>query len=67
MKRMFPILGGVVAVAVLIAARLAWGPSHTPPGQPPLVAIRASNFSQLQNAFNSDTDKIRVVLLLSPT
>lgn len=67
MKRTFFILGAVVIVAVLMSAWLAWGPSHTPPGQPPLVALGTDNFSQLQNAFNNDADKIRVVLLLSPT
>lgn len=67
MKKTFSILGGVVGVAVLLAAWIAWGPSHAPTGQPPLVSLDAANFSQLQKAFNDDADKIRVVALLSPT
>ncbi len=67
MKKTFSILGGVVGVAVLLAAWMAWGPSQAPAGQPPLVSLDAANFSRLQNAFNDDADKIRVVALLSPT
>ena len=67
MKKTLSIFGGVVGAAVLIGAWVAWGPSHAPAGQPPLVSLDAANFTQLQKVFNDDAGKIRVVALLSPT
>ena len=67
MKRPFYLLGAVVVAVVLLAAWMAWGPSHPPVGQPPLVSLDAANFSLLRKAFNDDADKVRVVALLSPT
>lgn len=67
MKKTLSALGGVVGVAALLAAWMAWGPAHAPAGQPPIVSLDAANFSQLQKAFNDDAYEIRVVALLSPT
>ena len=67
MKRTLLILGVVVVAVILLAAWLAWGPAYSPAGQPALVSLEPGNFNQLQEAFNSDADKIRVVALLSPT
>ena len=67
MKRTLLILGVVVIAVILLAAWLTWGPAHSPASQPPLVSLEPGDFGQLQSAFNSDPDKIRVVALLSPT
>jgi hypothetical protein len=56
-----------IALILLAAAWLLWRPGSTPNGQPPLVAIAADNFQQLQQEFNRYVDRPRVVLLLSPT
>jgi hypothetical protein len=40
---------------------------HAPPGQPPLVVVDSQTLSTLQAEFNRTADRIRVILLLSPT
>ena len=51
---------------ILLAAWYLWG-SRTPPGQPPLISLAASNLDQFKQAFNDAADRNRLVLLLSPT
>ncbi|MGH9554431.1 MAG: hypothetical protein ACRD2Y_01290 [Terriglobales bacterium] len=58
---------GVLALLLLAGAAWQWRTADTPAGQPPLVELTESNFAQLRNTFNHDTDRVRVVLLLSPT
>jgi hypothetical protein len=55
-----------LVVALFIAAYL-WGPSTVPAGQEALLTLSDTNFSQFQNAFDTDSDGLRLVLLLSPT
>jgi hypothetical protein len=57
----------VIAVALLAVVVYLWGPSKTPPGQEPVVALSNANFGDFENAFNLDLDTPRLVLLLSPT
>ena len=57
----------VAAVVVLLAVAYLWGPSSVPPGQEPLVTLSNANFSDFENAFDGDSDALRLVLLLSPT
>jgi hypothetical protein len=40
---------------------------HVPPSQPPLVEMDGSMLSVLRSEFNQTSDKLRVILLLSPT
>ncbi len=60
-----------VAVAlVVVGGALAWnlwGPAKSPEGQPALMWLEPSNFAQLQEKFNANANKVRMVLLLSPT
>jgi hypothetical protein len=44
-----------------------WGSSRTPPSQPPLTSLTPSNLDQFQRVFNDAADRVRLVLLLSPT
>lgn len=55
------------AVFLLLAIVYLSGPSKVPPGQPPLFTLSSTNFSDFQNAFDAQTDVVRLVLLLSPT
>lgn len=55
-----------LALAFLLGWYL-WGPSGTPPGQPPLTSLSQENFRQLARDFNSASGGPRLVLLLSPT
>ena len=57
----------VVIVALLALAWYAWGPSHPPQGQPALTSLNNDNFSSFKDSFNEASDRIRIVLLLSPT
>ena len=61
------LLIGIIVAALLVAGVYLWGPSKTPPGQPPLFVLSASNFSEFQSAFDSSADDPRIILLLSPT
>ena len=40
---------------------------HAPEGQPALVEMNDSTLSALEVEFNRTSDKLRVILLLSPT
>jgi len=54
----------VIALA-LVAYWYYWGSS--PPGQPPLTSLTPMNLDQFKEAFNAAADRVRLVLLLSPT
>ena len=41
--------------------------SAVPAGQPPLLSLNVSNFSELRGAFNAAKDSVRIIALLSPT
>ena len=60
-----------VAVVVIAAfgalAWYAWGPSHTPNGQPPLRTLANNDIYAFKDSFNDAADRVRIVLLLSPT
>lgn len=60
-----------VAVIVIAAfgalAWYAWGPSYTPNGQPPLRSLANNDISAFKDSFNDAADRVRIVLLLSPT
>jgi hypothetical protein len=58
----------VLVIAVVVAlAWYAWGPSHTPNGQPPLRSLTNDDISAIKDSFNDADDRVRIVLLLSPT
>jgi hypothetical protein len=57
----------VAAIVALLVAAYLWGPSAAPPGQEPLTELSSANFDSFQNAFDSDSDVPRLVLLVSPT
>ena len=59
----------VVLVAALAGglAWYLWGDRHTPAGQTPLATLSAASLETLRSEFNSHADKVRIVVLLSPT
>lgn len=67
MKKRLGILAVLVLVGLLALSRYFYGDGTVPAGQPALVALTEGNFEQLRMAFNSASDDVRVVLLLSPT
>ena len=67
MKRSVAIVAVVLVVLASYVAWHLWGPSKVPEGQPALVSLSPANFAELQREFNDNPNKVRVVLLLSPT
>lgn len=59
----------LLAVAALgsAGAWYVWGPRATPEGQPELAELTAENLTTFQKQFNDDADKVRLLVLLSPT
>lgn len=57
----------VAAVVVILGAIYFTRTGHTPTGQSSLVELNGSTLSELQEEFNRTSDKLRVILLLSPT
>lgn len=67
MKRTIAILALAAAVVLGVVAYAEYAPRETPPGQPPLGRLHASNLDTLQQAFNDAAEQVRVLTLLSPT
>jgi hypothetical protein len=55
------------AVVVILGAVYFTRTGHAPAGQSSLVELNGSTLSALQAEFNRTSDKLRVILLLSPT
>ena len=66
MKRTWSIVLAAVIVAILAAVYIT-RTGHAPAGQPSLVEMNGSTLSALKAEFNQTSDKLRVILLLSPT
>jgi hypothetical protein len=58
----------ILAIALLVMIAL-WTakPGHAPAGQPPLAHIPRGDIHLLIQAFNQDSTKARIILMLSPT
>lgn len=67
MKRSIATVAAVLAVLVLGVAWHLWGPTRVPDGQPALVSLVSANFAGFQRDFNENANKVRVVVMLSPT
>jgi hypothetical protein len=66
MKRKWSIVFAAVLVVTLGSIYFT-RTGHVPPSQPPLVQVNGSMLSVLRSEFNRTSDKLRVILLLSPT
>ena len=56
-----------LAAALLFAAYYAYAPRHVPANQAPLASITSESFPEIQQAFNGAADRVRLLVLLSPT
>jgi hypothetical protein len=65
MKRAWLIIA--VVVVVVLGGVYFTKKGHVPASQPPLVEMNDAALSALQAEFNRTSDKLRVILLLSPT
>jgi hypothetical protein len=67
MKRRTLLLLVLLAALAGAFAWYLWGERHVPAGQPPLATLSAASLETLRSEFNSHADKVRIVVLLSPT
>ena len=44
-----------------------WAERQTPAGQPPLATLDTASLDTLRSEFNAHADKVRIIILLSPT
>lgn len=66
MKRKWSIVL-VAALVVILGGIYFTRTGHAPAGQPALVEMNGSMLTVLRSEFNRTSDKLRVILLLSPT
>ena len=66
MKTRF-VLVALLAACLGVFGYYLWGERHTPSGQPPLTTLDTSNLDNLRIEFNAHADKVRIIILLSPT
>ena len=59
------VIGGVAAVALLLASVYFWGPSAVPPGQEALTILSPGNLSEFAAAFDADSGLLQVFDLLA--
>jgi hypothetical protein len=57
----------VALVVVVLGVTFFTRPGHAPIGQPELMNVSAATLAAMQAEFNRSSDKLRVILLLSPT
>ena len=62
-----PLFIAVLAVLLGAFGWYLWGERHTPAGQPPLATLDTVSLDTLRGEFNGHADKVRIVILLSPT
>ena len=57
----------IAVVVVMVAARLYLTGHRVPAGQPPLGEMSVAALDDFKTDFNGNSDKFRIILLLSPT
>jgi len=60
----------LVVIVGVLAGGFTWhlkSERVTPAGQPPLATLSAASLETLRTDFNRHADKVRIVVLLSPT
>jgi hypothetical protein len=55
------------AIVLLVAVRFYLSGHRVPAGQPPLGDLNGGSLDTLKSDFNRNSDRVRVILLLSPT
>lgn len=61
------VLFAIAAIVLLVAARFLRRGHQVPAGQPPLADLNSDSADTLKSDFNLNSDRVRVILLLSPT
>ncbi len=61
------LLLATAAIVLLLAARFYLSGHQVPAGQPPLAEMNSESLAILKSDFNQNSDRLRLILLLSPT
>ncbi len=61
------LLLATAAIILLLAARFYFSGHQVPAGQPPLAEMNSESLAILKSDFNQNSDRLRLILLLSPT
>ena len=61
------VLLATAAIVLLIAARFYLSGHQVPAGQPPFGDLDSGSLDTLKSDFNRSSNRVRVILLLSPT
>ena len=61
------VLFALAAIVLLVAARVYLSGHQVPAGQPPVGDLDSGSLATLKSDFNRNSDRVRVILLLSPT
>jgi len=61
------LLLATAAIILLLAARFYFSGHQVPAGQPPLAEMNSESLAILKSDFNQNPDRLRLILLLSPT
>ncbi len=61
------LLLATAAIILLLAARFCFSGHQVPAGQPPLAEMNSESLAILKSDFNQNSDRLRLILLLSPT
>jgi hypothetical protein len=61
------LLAALLGLFLSALAWYLWAERRTPAGQPPLATLDTASLDTLRSEFNAHADKVRIVLLLSPT
>jgi hypothetical protein len=57
----------IAAIVLIVAGRFYFSGHQVPAGQPPLEDLNTASLDSLKSDFNRYSDRIRLILLLSPT
>ena len=67
MKRARWLLGLLLLLVAAGAGYYFLAPARTPAGQPALASLHRSGFESFEQTFDDAADRVRVVVMLSPT
>ena len=59
--------GAILGITLMAGAWHVLSPRHTPAGQPSLTRLSVDSLERLEQAFNAEKQKTRILVMLSPT
>jgi hypothetical protein len=66
-KALLVIFAAAFFVSAAVFAWMRFAPRRVPAGQPPLAILEAGSLAAFRDAFNAQSEQVRVLVMLSPT